>query len=248
MLDLSFPDGQKLVDFLHARFPLPPEEQEADVPTLWRTSSNTDKITRLFLALDARAFTPFAACQEPSEGDVVFLHRPFGLAADVWPDIPVFASHRGLDAHLSVGANPALQKTLNLYNVSHLWREAESPDTNHPIGMVGDLNQPVRFHQLLNGLSLVFGGMEAALVNGQNAVSRLAVVGAMTPELVRQAAQDGAQGYLTGQIRDVARAEAERLNVAVFATGHKRAELWGLKQLARELEASFPALKAIVVD
>ena len=241
------PSAQSLAHFLQARFPLPVSEP-ADVPTLWRTPpafSPDAPISHLTLALDARALGTTAE-SEP-ESAAVFLHRPFDLPAGVWANAPVFASHRGLDAHLSVGWNPALQKNLSLKDVVLLWRDGDQ-NTAHPIGIVGDLKQAASFHQLLNGLSLVFGGMEAALINGQNRISRLAVVGAMTPDLIRQASASGAQGYLTGQVRDVARSEAERLGVAVYATGHKRAEIWGLKQLARELKESFPDLQTVVVE
>lgn len=257
-LTAPLPTGETLQAFLRARFPLPPDEQETEVPALWRAPKNDAPnalISDLTLALDARALPTRPQESEPS-GDAsdaehgnhaLFLHRPFDLPPFVWANAPIFASHRGLDAHLSVGWNPALAREIGLQNVSELFRTDEKA-TAHPIGMIGDLVAPVSFGELLRALSHAFGGMEAALINGRQTVNRLAVMGAMTPALIRQAAEAGAQAYLTGQVRVVARDEAARNQIAVYATGHKRAELWGLHTLARELRDVFPDLRTHVLE
>ncbi len=256
----TLPTGETLRAFLLARFPLPPDEQKNEVPTLWRAPKNyapTAPISDLTLALDVRMLPSLPSrpqpgdetaevCEERTE-HALFLHRPFDLPPPAWADAPVFASHRGLDAHLSVGWNPALGQQLGLQNITELFRTDEKA-TAHPIGMVGDLPAQVSFGDLLRALSGTFGGMEAALINGRQTIDRFAVMGAMTPALIRQAADAGAQAYLTGQVRDVARNEAAQNKIAVYATGHKRAEFWGLHTLARELRTNFPDLRTHILE
>ena len=248
---LPTPTG--LCAFLQARFPLPPSEQKSDVATLWRPpldNVSSDPIEHLTLALDFRALanSTNASRSDGTAAQAFFLHRPFDLPADFWPGVPVFASHRGLDAHLSVGWNPVLAQTLQLQNVAAVYRNPDDLNT-HPVGMIGDLPEPVSFADLLQRFSLLFGGMETGIINGRGeSMERLAIMGAMTPALVRQASEAGATGYLTGQVRDVARDEAVGCGLAIFATGHQRAELWGLHQLARELQEAFPALQTRVVQ
>jgi putative NIF3 family GTP cyclohydrolase 1 type 2 len=70
---------------------------------------------------------------------------------------------------------------------------------------------------------------------------------AMRADLVEEAAADGVDLYLTGQVRAPGRGPAERLGIGVVAIGHRRSELWGLRQLGRELEEAFPGLVARVL-
>jgi putative NIF3 family GTP cyclohydrolase 1 type 2 len=69
----------------------------------------------------------------------------------------------------------------------------------------------------------------------------------MTAALVEQTATVGADTYVTGQARQPGRAPAARLGLNVIAVGHWRAELWGLRRLARELAATFPVLEVSVL-
>ena len=236
--------------FLQDRLPLPPSEQEKEVPVLWREVSSDVfqiPIKRVTFALDFRALA--AAAQADGgliceNGNALFLHRPFDLPPDFWPDAPVFSSHRGLDAHLSVGCNHALAATLNFNLVAEVRREETDA---LPIGMICELPEALPFGGLLRRLSTEFGGMEAAVINGRETVSRIAIMGAMTPGLLQKADEAGAQAYLTGQVRDIARKEAEKRNTAVFATGHDRAEWWGLRFLAGEMKQAFSGLETRVV-
>ena len=60
--------------------------------------------------------------------------------------------------------------------------------------------------------------------------------------LVAQAADAGAQAYVTGQLRAPARDASVRAGLHVFAVGHRASERWALAQLASGLRAAWPAL------
>ena len=99
---------------------------------------------------------------------------------------------------------------------------------------------------MLDALNTEFGGHDAVLEPGQPEVSRLALMNAMRPDLLDAVAGQGAQVYVTGQIRPGALTEARRLGMGMIALGHRRSELWGLRRLAHELEMAFAALRCTV--
>lgn len=77
-------------------------------------------------------------------------------------------------------------------------------------------------------------------------MARVVAANAMTDALVREAAGRGADVYLTGQLRAPARAAVAQTGIGVVATGHHRAEEWGLRELARLLRERWPGLAAEV--
>lgn len=72
------------------------------------------------------------------------------------------------------------------------------------------------------------------------------MVGAMRPALVYEAAERGAQVYLTGQYRKGAAKAAAETGVSVFEIGHERSEVWGLKTLATTLRKRFADLGVVL--
>ncbi len=74
----------------------------------------------------------------------------------------------------------------------------------------------------------------------------MALMNAMRPELLEALAGLGVSVYITGQMRPGSLAAARELGLGVVALGHRRSELWGLRQLARELRDAFPDLSCTV--
>ena len=77
-------------------------------------------------------------------------------------------------------------------------------------------------------------------------VSRVAVVGAMTDALVREAASRGADVYTTGQLRQPAQAAVLETGIGVVGVGHRRCEEWGLRALAGVLCERWSRLEVIL--
>ena len=169
--------------------------------------------------------------------DAVFLHRPWRLspeqqAALEAADAGVLAYHLAFDEHLTLGFNPPLATVLGIENPP----EVLGLKDGRPLGMLGRLIQPMTMGEIMARLKEVFAGLETehpgdALTH--QPVTRLAVVGAMTDALVRQAHQRGAELYVTGQWRQPATTAARETHMAVAAVGHLRSEVWGLRMLAR---------------
>jgi putative NIF3 family GTP cyclohydrolase 1 type 2 len=113
--------------------------------------------------------------------------------------------------------------------------------------MVGDVDEG-SFERLIERITAEFGAPEAIQPGSRAAIRRVAAVGAMTDALVREAAERGADVYITGQMRVPARAAVAETGIAVVAIGHRRSEVWGLHLLARLLRDGWPELHTLVLD
>ena len=225
---------------------LPRAADEAAVPLWFRVPVEaTEKMVhRVAFALDSRALGD----RSGGEWDALFLHRPFDLPATLRPDLPLFAAHRAFDTRYAFGYNPALAERLGMTDLVPLYRlRPHRPDER--IGMVGNLTAPRESNAFLAFLATEFGGIETDLrAEAAGPIPRIAVVGAMTPELIAQAADEGAQVYVTGQFRENSRRAAERTAISVVAVGHRRSEGWGLRQLAQDCARAFPGLRLDVLE
>ncbi len=176
--------------------------------------------------------------RELAEGriDAVFLHRPWRLAPEQQAaleaaDAGVLAYHLSFDEHLTLGFNPPLATVLGMESPPEVLGLKEG----RPLGMLARLVEPVTMAQIMARLREVFNGLETEHPGDSQThqpVTKLAVVGAMTDALVRQAHVRGAELYVTGQWRQPATAAARETHMAVAAVGHLRSEAWGLRRLA----------------
>jgi putative NIF3 family GTP cyclohydrolase 1 type 2 len=198
------------------------------------------EVRRLGLALELSAGLVERVRDEAP--DALFLHRPWGVETAGLPlDVGVLASHLPFDERLTIGYNPELAAALGLSRIEVLGLK-----DGRPLGMIGDFAG--EFEALLGRIAVEFGNPEKIDPGSSASVRRVAVVGAMTDVLVREAAARGADAYVTGQMRAPARAAVDETEIAVVTVGHRRAEVWGLHLLARLLLAEWPTLTTIVLD
>ncbi len=203
--------------------------------------------SRRAVAKLALALEPWADLENDvasGEIDALFLHRPWRLTAEQHAvleahDIGVLAYHLSFDEHLTLGFNPPLAALLGL----EMPPEVLGFKEGRPLGMLGRLAVPRTIGQTMERLREIFRGLELEHCGGakpDTSVTHLAVVGAMSDALVRQAHLRGAALYVTGQWRQPATVAARETNMAVAAVGHLRSEIWGLRMLARFLRGHFP--------
>lgn len=173
--------------------------------------------------------------------DALFLHRPWKLQPGQLPEyVGVVSYHLAFDECLTLSFNPRLAEVLSLSNISVLGEKA-----GRPIGMIGNI--PTQsFANYRDYVDEVFGGQDKAFSAVQTEVSRVAVVGAMTDTLVREAKQQGADLYITGQWRQPAQIAVEETGISVIAVGHRRSEEWGLRALAGVLAERWSRLKVVL--
>jgi putative NIF3 family GTP cyclohydrolase 1 type 2 len=159
--------------------------------------------------------------------DALFLHRPWRLdERELPPDIGVLAYHLAFDLTLTLCLNPLLADTLHMTAVVPF-----AFKDSLPLGMLGDIRStPLETFVAL--LTKTFATPPEITETHTETVSRLAVVGAMNDALIREAAAQGVQLYITGQFRQPARRAVQETRMTVALIGHTTSELWGLRALA----------------
>lgn len=194
-------------------------------------------VRRLGLALE-----PWPTIDEWADAerlDAVFLHRPWKLAPWQLPELGVLAYHLAFDEQLTISFNPRLADGLQLTAIETLGEKA-----GRPIGMIGAVPQQ-NFADYVALLDQVFGRHDEALTPSEEQIKRVAVVGAMTEPLVREAAERGAQLYVTGQFRQPAREAMRETGIGVIAIGHRRSEIWGLRALAGVIRERWSQIEVV---
>jgi len=207
-----------------------------DPAGVWRASDRP--VTTLGLSLEP--WPGNGAWLAREEIDALFLHRPWRLDEHEVGDLGVLAYHLAFDEALSLGFSSRLAAALGMTGVEVLGRKE-----GRPIGMIGDVPQQ-GWDGIVEELAGTFGGLDRADPGGARSVGRVAVVGAMTPALVHEAARRGADAYVTGQSRVPARTAVEETGLGTVAVGHRRSELWGLRALAAALRERWPGLRLVL--
>ncbi|KAB8318133.1 NGG1p interacting factor NIF3 [Tolypothrix campylonemoides VB511288] len=174
--------------------------------------------------------------------DALFLHRPWKLEPEqLAPDIGVISYHLPFDERLTFSFNPRLAEILGMSGLQVLGEKDA-----RAIGMIGQV--PTQsFAHLCNCVNQIFGGYEQIRPAEPAEVTRIAVVGAMTHLLVREAATRGASVYITGQLRQPAEQAVQETKIGAIAVGHRRGEVWGLRALAGVLRERWSSLEVVVL-
>ncbi|NEQ28727.1 MAG: NGG1p interacting factor NIF3 [Microcoleus sp. SIO2G3] len=171
--------------------------------------------------------------------DAVFLHRPWQLK-EIPDGVGVIFYHHAFDEHLTMGFNPRLASILGMQQIQPFGEKS-----GRAIGMIAVVrSQPVEaFRQRVQE---TFGRWEHFVAGRFSNLDRVAVVGALTPELIQAAAAENVQVYATGQLREAATAAIRETGIEVIATGHRRCEEWGLRSLAGILQERFANLSVLL--
>jgi len=172
--------------------------------------------------------------------DAVIVHRPWQIPLDHLGTTGVLAYHLAFDERLTLGDNPWLAARLGVAGPEVLgWKD------DRPIGMLGTVAATL-VTDMVAAVTRLFGGLDTVLVTRPSTIERIAVVGAMTDRLVREAADRGAKLYLTGQFRAPARPAIEATGMSVLTVGHGRSERWGLQLLASLIADRWPSLRVVI--
>ncbi|MES2732435.1 MAG: Nif3-like dinuclear metal center hexameric protein [Bacteroidota bacterium] len=209
-----------------------------DLNGIYRSSDRW--VSKLGLALD-----PFPGLEQWVEDyslDAVWLHRPWKLQLTPYlKTIGVLAYHLPFDEKLTLGYNLPLARALGM------WYELKpfGIKEGRTIGMVGEII-PAHLDIFRAKVRNEFGGEEAAFIGKKPYIIRVAVVGAITKELLLQAAQQSVDMYITGQMRANTQEIAADHGLSILTVGHQRCEEWGMKLLMDILSQRWPALQVLI--
>jgi hypothetical protein len=221
---------QQIADFLSARTNRRGYEHVSEV---WRAGARP--VQRLGVALE------LLAGMDTDGLDALLLQRPFRLPPDALPGAGILVIRGALEAHLTMGYNPALAEALGIGTPRPVQREGEI------VGMTGWLAEPEPWDQWEARVQGEFGGLEASAAHGVRDVAHVAVMNGMHERLIVEMADAGIDTYLTSAIRVSGSAAAAERHMALIAPGETRVERWGLRRLARDIERAFPELSARVL-
>ncbi|GCE30432.1 hypothetical protein KDA_59160 [Dictyobacter alpinus] len=203
--------------------------------------SGKDPIRRIGLAIEPWAGIGQWASEQ--ELDALFLHRPWKIKLATFPsEIGILAYHLSFDLMLTFGFNPPLATQLGMHNpIPFAFRDTI------PYGMFGDI-PTVSLHSFVSTLTNTFAIPPETHQLHAEKIQRIAIVGAMNDQLIREAAAQGVQLYITGQFRQPARKAVQETGMAVAVIGHATGEQWGIRALGTLLQERWPDLGCIITQ
>lgn len=149
-------------------------------------------------------------------------------------DISLVGYHLPLDAHSSLGNNAAIAELLELENI-----QALNPNDRHPIGNIGYLKQAVSAEAFKQQLSDVFNREIIHLPSTTEKIQKIGFCTGAAQDFITQAAEQGCDAYISGEVSERTFYEAQELNVHYFACGHHATERYGVQRLAQALSKQF---------
>lgn len=146
----------------------------------------------------------------------------------------LLAYHLPLDCHPQLGNNACIGQRLKLVNIQ-----------THAVAGTPDLLWSAEFDQmqlpqeLAKELQQVFSQAPLVLTGGDKPIKRLAWCSGGAHDFIEQAAQIGADAYLSGEVAERTYYQAQELGVHYFACGHHATERFGIQALGEHLAQQF---------
>ena len=147
-------------------------------------------------------------------------------------DIALLGYHLPLDAHQEIGNNWKAAKDLGLTN-NRAFLEFGGSD----IGVVGEIT-PLRFEAFKEQVEQYYG-RPAQLVKVHDEVKSVAIVSGRANKCIKDAAEVGADCFITGCVDEGVWDDAHDYGVSFLGLGHYGTEVVGVEALAEVLQKQF---------
>jgi dinuclear metal center YbgI/SA1388 family protein len=150
-------------------------------------------------------------------------------------DVNLFAYHLPLDGDEEFGNNASISRALGLEEV----RIIPESGTDFPLIAIGRLPTPTTFREFCRLADKSLGHKGRGLQHGSKPVSTVAVVTGAGSDCWIDAAANGADVLITGEIHESNVREAEEAGIHLYAGGHYNTEKWGVRALGEHLAQKF---------
>lgn len=150
-------------------------------------------------------------------------------------DLSLLAYHLPLDSHPAVGNNAVLARELGLAIEPTPFGVHEG---SH-IGALAATPAPLPVEELAERLRALTGQPPLLFPYGPPSIRRVAVVTGGAAGMLAEAAEAGADAFVTGEARESTQAEAEELGCHFLAGGHYATERFGVRALGVHLAERF---------
>jgi dinuclear metal center YbgI/SA1388 family protein len=144
-------------------------------------------------------------------------------------EITLAAYHLALDAHPEIGNNAIVARELGI----------EQPARFLEWGFGGRLGEPVSLDALGARLGQATGRKPQVFEGGPERIERVAIITGGGAKLIREAAAEGYDAYVTGEPAEPTYHLARELGIHFLAGGHYATETFGIKALAQKLAERF---------
>ena len=149
-------------------------------------------------------------------------------------DLTLMAYHLPLDCHPELGNNIHILKRLALNPVQPFGKYH-----GHFLSFIGQTETPVAFAGFSARVQHLFGGNPLVLPFGPEKIQRVAVCSGAAPELIREAKEQGADLFLSGEATEPIFHYAKEERIHFIAAGHHRTETFGVRALGDYLAGHF---------
>lgn len=147
------------------------------------------------------------------------------IAALMRNNISLIAYHLPLDAHPVLGNNQQLAEVMS-------WQVTGVMDSpSWPLGLVGELNNPLTAAEFVEDLTLKLGQKPLHLAGHQRHIKTLAWCTGSAEGGIYRAAELGVDAYISGEVSEQTQHAAQELGIDYFAAGHHATERYGVKAL-----------------
>jgi dinuclear metal center YbgI/SA1388 family protein len=165
------------------------------------------------------------------EGDprIVDRHMRARLQALFDGDITLAAYHLALDAHPEIGNNAIVARELGV----------QDPERFLEWGFGGRLLEPAGVEELASRLARVTGREPQVFDGGPEQIGRVAIITGGGAKLIRDAAAQGYDAYVTGEPAEPTLHLARELGIHFLAGGHYATETFGITALAEKMADRF---------
>ena len=217
----------------------------------------SDKVTRVVTGVSFRDRLIDAAIE--NKADCIVVHHPNGfwngenrvltgkfgerMRRLMQNGISLYGFHLPLDGQPEFGNNVLIAKALGLKVAGGFMREGE-----RDVGVVAELDAPMGREEFAGLLGKAFPhGVQTALPYGKAEIRKVAICSGGGASGIREAIALGADAYVTGEIKEPTVIAVEEAGFNLFACGHHRTEIFGVRALAQKIEAEL-GISATFID
>lgn len=148
--------------------------------------------------------------------------------------ISLLAYHLPLDAHPVLGNNAQLAAALGLTLDEPLY-----PHEKKPVGNIASLAKPISPQQLAGKISHALQREPLHLSGGNTTIQRIGICTGGAQDMIEQAAQQGCDAFISGEVSERTTHAARELGIEYFACGHHATERGGIKALGEVVASEF---------
>lgn len=162
-------------------------------------------------------------------------------------DMSLCGYHLPLDKHPRLGNNVGLCDAIGL----GMERGDFGDVRGHALGMTGSWPEPLTRDQAIARIGA--GTLKGAtprfvFAHGPDIINKVGLCTGAASDMLEDAAREGCDLYLTGELAERAGAVAKELGITLVAAGHHATEVFGAMRLASELARAFRGLRTEFID